>query len=167
MQVDETYYGNTSKRAKGYKKGHRHKQQIVALVEPSTGRAKAFHVKRATTEKVRNILFTTVDRKSTLVSDDSRLYTYTGKAFADHQTVNHRSGTYLNKKGFTTNNVENFFGVFKRSIKAHIVVSEQHLARYVAESVFRYSNRKITDFERALEALKGIEGKRLTYRPIS
>ena len=56
VQVDETYYGNTSKRAKGYKKGHRHKQQIVALVEPSSGRAKAFHVKRATTEKVRNIL---------------------------------------------------------------------------------------------------------------
>jgi hypothetical protein len=72
----------------------------------------------------------------------------------------------VNKKGFSTNNVENFFGVFKRSIKAHIVVSEQHLARYVAESVFRYSNRKVTDFERALEVLKGIEGKRLTYRPI-
>ena len=35
VQVDETYYGNTSKRAKGYKKGHRHKQQIIALVEPS------------------------------------------------------------------------------------------------------------------------------------
>ena len=166
VQVDETYYGNTSKRAKGYKKGHRHKQQIVALVEPSSGRAKAFHVKRATTEKVRNILFTTVDRKSTLVSDESRLYQYTGKAYADHQTVHHKSGTYVNKKGFTTNNVENFFGVFKRSIKAHIVVSEQHLNRYVAESVFRYTNRKINDFERALEALKGIEGKRLTYRPI-
>ena len=50
-------------------------------------------------------------------------------------------------------------------LDAFIVVSEQHLARYVAESVFRYSNRKISDFERALEALKGIEGKRLTYRP--
>jgi transposase-like protein len=134
VQVDETYYGNTSK--------------------------------RATTEKVRNILFTTVDRKSTLVSDESRLYKFTGKAYADHQTVHHASGTYVNKKGFSTNNVENFFGVFKRSIKAHIVVSEQHLNRYVAESVFRYTNRKITDFERALEALKGIEGKRLTYRPI-
>ncbi len=166
VQVDETYYGNTSKRAKGYKKGHRHKQQIIALVEPSTGRAKAFHVKRATSEKVRNILFTTVDRKSTLVSDESNLYKYTGKAYADHQTVHHASGADVNKKGFSTNNVENIFGVFKRSIKAHIVVSEQHLGRYVAESVFRYSNRKINDFERALEALKGIEGKRLTYRPI-
>src|SRR5436309_4794889 len=32
VQADETYYGNTSKRAKGWKKGNRHKQQIVALV---------------------------------------------------------------------------------------------------------------------------------------
>ena len=166
VQVDETYTGNTSKRAKGYKKGHSHKQQIVALVEPSTGRAKAFHVKNATTENVRDILFTNVDRKSTLVTDESHLYVYTGKAYAKHQTVKHSAGHYVNKNGFHTNNVENFFGVFKRSLKAHIVVSEQHLGRYVAESVFRYSNRSITDFERAEEALKGIEGKRLTYRRI-
>lgn len=166
VQVDETYTGNTSKRAKYYQKGHSHKQQIVALVEPSTGRAKAFHVSKATSESVRGILFTTVDRKSTLVTDESKLYRYTGKAYSKHQTVKHAGGTYVNKEGFTTNNVENFFGVFKRSLKAHIVVSEQHLGRYVAESVFRYSNRKISDFERAEEALKGIEGKRLTYRRI-
>ena len=47
VQADETYYGNTSKRAKGYKKGHSHKAGIVALVEPK-GRVKAFHVKSAT-----------------------------------------------------------------------------------------------------------------------
>src|SRR5450759_1175199 len=46
VQADETYYGHTSKRAKGYKKGHSHKQGIVALVEPK-GRVKAFHVKPA------------------------------------------------------------------------------------------------------------------------
>src|SRR5215210_6825144 len=35
VQADETYYGNTSKRAKGYKKGHRHKSGVVALVNPA------------------------------------------------------------------------------------------------------------------------------------
>lgn len=166
VQVDETYTGNTSKRAKGYKKGLRHKQQIVALVDDSKGRVKAFHVKSADKFKIQEILFTNVFRKATLVSDESPLYTEAGKHFAGHQKVNHKRGRYVNKKGYTTNNVENFFGVFKRSLKAHIVVSEQHLNRYLAESVFRYSNRKVTDSERALEALKGIEGKRLTYRPI-
>ena len=143
----------------------RHKQQVVALVDPNSGRTKAFHVKNANFSNVRTILFTNVDRATTLVTDESRLYTDTAREYADHQTVKHSKHNYVNKKGFHTNNVENFFGVFKRSLKAHIVVSEQHLNRYVAESAFRYSNRKINDSERALEALKGIEGKRLTYRP--
>ena len=44
---------------------------------------------------------------------------------------------------------------------------EQHLQRYLAEFDFRYSNREalgVEDNERRDEALKGISGKRLTYR---
>lgn len=41
---------------------------------------------------------------------------------------------------------------------------EQHLQRYLTEFDFRYNTREITDAERADKALKGIEGKRLTYR---
>ena len=44
---------------------------------------------------------------------------------------------------------------------------EQHLQRYLNEFSFRYSNRAglgIGDQERAALTLKGIEGKRLTYR---
>ena len=36
VQADETYYGNTSKRAKSYKKGHSHKASIVALIDENT-----------------------------------------------------------------------------------------------------------------------------------
>ena len=168
VQVDETYTGNTSKRAKGYKKGHSHKQQIVALVEPSTGRAKTFHVRRATSAKLRTILFTNVDRKSILVTDESKLYRYTGKAYAKHQTVKHADGNYVNKAGFTTNNVENFFGVFKRGFRGtYSHCEEQHLQRYLNEFEFRYSNRSglgISDDERTAKALAAIGGKRLTYR---
>jgi hypothetical protein len=45
---------------------------------------------------------------------------------------------------------------------------EKHLHRYLAEFDFRYSNRVargINDVARADRALKGIVGKRLTYRP--
>ena len=45
--------------------------------------------------------------------------------------------------------------------------SEQPLPRYLDEFSFRYNTRKITDAERRDEILKGIEGKRLTYRRIS
>ena len=47
---------------------------------------------------------------------------------------------------------------------------EQHLQRYLLEFQFRYNNRSglgVTDGERTAKALKGIEGKRLTYRPIN
>lgn len=168
VQADETYYGNTSKRAKGYKKGHRYKQQIVALVEPTTGEARAFHVKGATASKVREILVTNASRDSTLVTDESRLYTQTGEEFNAHETVLHAAGEYVNKMGFTTNNVENFLGIFKKGIVGtYHFCSEQHLQRYLVEFSFRYSNRSglgVSDKERAEKIARGAEGKRLTYR---
>lgn len=174
VQADETYYGNSSKRAKSYKKGHRHKQQVVALVEPGA-KVRAFHVKSATAAGVRNILVTNVDRKSELHTDESRLYVDVGKEFAEHKTVKHGSNksgfvasSYVGPDGQHTNNVENFFGVFKRGMRGtYHFCGEQHLARYLAEFEFRYNNRiglGIPDEERAAIALKGIEGKRLTYR---
>jgi len=172
VQADETYYGNTSKRAKGYRKGHRYKQGIVALVEPK-GRARTFHVKPATKESVREILVTSVHRTSELQTDESPLYTEVGGEFGAHKTVFHgtrrKPGHYVGKDGQTTNAVENFFGNFKRSMRGtYRFCSEQHLVRYLAEFEFRHNHRSklgFTDGERTAKALKGIEGKRLTYRP--
>ena len=45
--------------------------------------------------------------------------------------------------------------------------SEKHVHRYVAEFDFRYNNREANgcdDGERSREALRGIVGKRITYR---
>jgi len=168
VQADETYYGNTSKRAKGYKKGHSQKSGVVALVEPSTGKARAFVVKGATAEMVGRILYTNVRRKAVLVTDESRLYDFPGTQYAEHQTVLHTAGKYVNKDGYTTNNVENFFGVFKKGMSGvYHFCGEQHLQRYLDEFCFRYSHRSglgVNDAARAERALKGIEGKRLTYR---
>jgi hypothetical protein len=46
-------------------------------------------------------------------------------------------------------------------------VSPQHLKRYLAEYDFRYNERmalNVSDMERTEKAIKGIVGKRLTYR---
>ena len=169
VQADETYYGNTSKRAKGYKKGHSQKSGVVALVEQSTGKARAFAVKSATAEKVGKILYTNIRRKAVLVTDESNLYNFSGQQFSDHQTVKHTAGKYVNKDGYTTNNVENFFGIFKKGmVGTYHFCGEQHLQRYLDEFAFRYSNRSglgITDGERAAIAIRNASGKRLTYRP--
>jgi transposase-like protein len=169
VQADETYHLNTSKRAKGYKKGHSHKAKIVALVDENTKTVRTFHIaKSMTAEKIAQILFTNVQRKATLVTDESRLYQVLGKEFGDHQTLNHGAREYVNAAGFTTNNVENFFGIFKRGMRGtYTFCGEQHLHRYLTEFEFRYNNRSglgVSDGERTAAALKGIEGKRLTYR---
>lgn len=169
VQADETYYGN-SKRSKSYRKGHSHKNKVVALVEPN-GRARAFKVETADVQTVREILVTNADRKSELHTDESRLYIGVGREFAAHKTVEHgwnQRGYYVGKEGQTTNNVENFFGIFKRGMKGvYHFCGEQHLQRYLNEFSFRYSNRSglgVNDGERAALAIKGAEGKRLTYR---
>ena len=57
------------------------------------------------------------------------------------------------------------FSLMKRAVfGTHHSISEAHLPRYLAEWDFKWNTRKISDGERAAEALKGIEGKRLTYR---
>jgi transposase-like protein len=173
IQADETYYGNTSKRAKHHRKGHKHKSGVVALVEPKSGQVRA-KVMRATAENISEFLFTNVHRTSELHTDESSLYTTLGKEFAAHKTVQHgwgRSrGEYVGSDGQTTNNVENFFLQFKRGMRGtYIHVEPQHLQRYLNEFSFRYNHRMglgVNDAARAEIALKGISGKRLTYRRV-
>jgi transposase-like protein len=171
IQADETYYGRTSKRAKSYRKGHKHKASVVALVEPH-GHARVFHVQRATSETVREILVTNAHRSSELHTDESNLYKKVGKEFAAHKTVEHGSnsmrGFFVGSEGQSTNAAENFFGIFKGSmVGTYRFCGEQHLKRYLAEFQFRHNNRVglgVNDGERTARAMKGIEGKRLTYR---
>jgi ISXO2 transposase-like protein len=67
-----------------------------------------------------------------------------------------------------TNTIEGYFSIFKRGMKGiYQHCSEQHLHRYLAEFDFRYNTRialGMNDRDRAELALKGIVGKRLTYR---
>jgi hypothetical protein len=67
-----------------------------------------------------------------------------------------------------SNTVEGFYSVFKRGMKGiYQHCSEKHLHRYVTEFDFRYNNRVklgVDDAARTDNALRGIVGKRLTYR---
>ena len=67
-----------------------------------------------------------------------------------------------------TNTVEGFFSILKRGVVGtYHHVSEAHLHRYLSEFDFRYNERAklgVTDTERFAKAMKGIVGKRLTYR---
>lgn len=67
-----------------------------------------------------------------------------------------------------TNTIEGYFSIFKRGMKGtYQHCAKKNLHRYLAEFDFRYSNRIANGFDdkaRAVEGLKGIVGKRLTYK---
>jgi len=163
VEADETYVGgkqgNRATRAVAPKK------PVVALVERE-GEVRSFHVTNVNAKTLRPLIVTNVDRRSHLMTDESVVYTSVGREFAGHTTVIHSKGEYVRKGGFAhSNTAENFFSIFKRGvIGTYHHMSEAHLGRYCAEFDFRYNNREVSDFERADEALKGIAGKRLTYR---
>jgi hypothetical protein len=59
------------------------------------------------------------------------------------------------------------FGLKRGITGVYHHVSQQHLKRYLAEFDFRYNERialGVDDTERAAKALRGVAGKRLTYR---
>jgi hypothetical protein len=118
---------------------------------------------------IRKVIFENVVLDSTLHTDEAQHYKRPGREFAKHESVNHSAGEYA-RKGVTTNTVEGFFSIFKRGMTGvYQHCGEQHLHRYLAEFDFRYSNRAalgVEDTERASRIVKGIKGKRLTYRRI-
>jgi len=67
-----------------------------------------------------------------------------------------------------TNGIEGFWALLKRSIKGtYISVEPFHLGRYVDEHMFRFNERKGDDGSRFVSALRGIIGRRLTYKELT
>ena len=164
VEADETYVGGKARNRKNHIPP---KEPVFALVERE-GKVRSRHVTVPNAKTLRDILVTNVDRKSYLMTDESTLYPKTGEEFAGHGTVNHSAEEYVRGNFWHTNTVESYFAILKRGIMGtYHHVSPQHLKRYLGEFDFRYNERAalgVTDSERATKALKGIVGKRLTYR---
>lgn len=166
VESDETFVGGKKKNVhKGKPEPKKH--AVHALVERG-GKMRAKHVVDVTAKTLRHNLVTMASRKSELHTDEALAYYWLGKEFASHKTVNHSQDEYVGKDGAGVQSAEAFFAILKRGVYGTFhSVSEQHLQRYVDEFVFRWNNRSalgVEDFERAAEMLKGIAGKRLTYR---
>jgi transposase-like protein len=165
VEADETFIGG-AKKNRAYAKKAPKKQHVMALVERG-GEARSFHIANVTARTLRPKIVKSASRKSHLRTDEGKWYQRVGEEFASHAAVNHAQDEYV-RGDASTNAAENYFSILKRGIYGvYQHVSEAHLQRYLAEFDFRYNNRSglgVEDGERAARALKGITGKRLTYR---
>ncbi|MSO92210.1 MAG: IS1595 family transposase [Rhodospirillales bacterium] len=169
VEVDETFIGHDkTKKPRGSRKGrgYHHKYKVLTLVS-RTGEARSFHVQDLSAKALVPILQANIARETKVKTDEAGQYHHLKKFFAEHHVLRHNVGEYGRGEAHT-NTIEGFFSIFKRGMKGvYQHCGEQHLHRYLAEFDFRYNNRtalNVTDAERAAKALKGIVGKRLTYR---
>jgi len=165
VEADETYVGGKAKNRKNYVPP---KEAVFALVERD-GKVRSRHVPDVSAKTLRQALVTQASRKSYLMTDEAPTYKAVGREFSGHGSVNHSIEEYVRGGGFWhTNTVENYFSILKRGITGtYHHVSQKHLKRYLGEFDFRYNERaalRVSDADRTTTALKGIVGKRLTYR---
>lgn len=173
VEVDETFIGrDLTVKPKGQKKGrgYAHKHKVLSLVDRSTGRARSMVVDSLKAQDVVPILLANIARESRVMTDEAGQYKHLGRDFQEHRFVRHTADEYVSLDDPTvhTNTIEGYFSVFKRGMKGvYQHCAKRHLHRYLAEFDFRYNERLangIDDVERTEKALRGVVGRRLTYR---
>jgi transposase-like protein len=162
VEADETYLAKSPKTRKAQGTGLNAKPapQVFSLVERG-GNIRSMHLDD---KNIRSALAKHMDEKSRLVTDGAQVYKF---QVVNHESVDHSRFEW--KRGDVhTNTLEGFFSIFKRGlIGTYQHMDKKHLDRYLAEFDFRQNTRAklgISDTQRTAMAIKGAEGKRLTYR---
>jgi transposase-like protein len=166
VEGDETFISR--KRGFARKRGFGHKVAVLSLVERG-GSVRSMVIQSANRPDIERIMKANIDRETRLMTDSAGYYRRP-MPFASHETVNHLEDEYV-RGDVHTNTIEGFFSIFKRGMNGvYQHCSPRHVHRYLAEYDFRYNNRialGVNDNARTETALRGIVGKRLTYRDSS
>src|ERR1017187_231719 len=94
------------------------------------------------------------------------LKSYEGMDEYIHEFIDHAEA-YV-RDNVHTNGMENFWSLFKRSLKGtYVSVEPFHLQAYADEQAFRFNNRECDDVGRFRAMVSGIAGKRLTYAELT
>lgn len=171
VEIDDTLQGKVEGAPKRMRREHMGlRNRILTLVERG-GSVRSFHIEGKAIADVMPIIRANVNREARINTDEAATFFDIGKEFFAHDTIVHGNDEYVRYAEpytVTTNTVEGYFSIFKRGMKGvYQHCKEKHLHRYLSEFDFRYSNRVargIDDVARTELALKGIVGKRLTYR---
>src|SRR5271167_1083917 len=185
VEVDETFVGgklanmHKSKkvelqrlRSQQTEPDHLNKTIVMGMLDRDLRQVRARVIPNVTRETLQNAILKHVKYGSRVFTDEHLGYTGLHYRFV-HDVVNHME-TYVN--GIVhTNGIENFWSLFKRTLKGtYVSVEPFHLQRYADEQVFRFNHRggkkkedRVTDAQRFSKALSQIVGKRLTYAELT
>lgn len=174
-EADETFIGGLAKnmhkarRAKAISgTGGSGKAVVMGVLRRGDGvaasKVTARHVPDATATTLHAAVRAAVEPGSELFTDAHRGYRGLSADYI-HQTVDH-SIEYV-RGNVHTNGLENFWSLFKRTVKGtYVSIEPFHLEPYVVEQTFRFNERKDNDGGRFRKVLGGAAGKRITYKEL-
>jgi transposase-like protein len=170
VEVDETYVGGDAvnmhmwKRKTQVRHGYAHKTPVQGARERETGTVKADVISGG---NLRANVREWVEPNATVFTDEASGYKRLTEDGFDHKTVTHGRREYVS--GIVhTNGIENFWALLKRSIKgSQTHVDREHLGRYVTERQFAYNYRDSNDLGRMKLAVKGVDGRRVTWNDLT
>ena len=116
---------------------------VVGIVQRD-GNVVAEVMRHLTYDKLKELVNKYVDKdESVLITDEYSGYNKFSKII-EHISIDHK--TMYSYKGINTNTIESFWAIVKRQIIGqHHSVSVKYLPNYVAETVFKFNNRKKDD----------------------
>jgi transposase-like protein len=147
------------------------KVPVFGMLDRETRQVRTQLIPTVNREALMDAILSNVEKGSKVYSDGESGYRSLPAQGFIHETVNHMN-EYVRGE-VHTNGIENFWSLFKRTLKGtYVAVEPFHLTRYADEQAFRYNNRAtkdnpLTDSDRFALAVTQIVGKRLTYSELT
>ncbi|KAF2327272.1 IS1595 family transposase [Flavobacterium daemonense] len=173
IEADETFVGGKNKNRHKDKKveqsqgrSFKDKTPVLGLLQRD-GTVRAFVIPDTKSKTIQPIILKHVQKDSVFISDEWHGYRGLHSHF-DHHVVDHGKKQYVdfNNSEIHSNSIEGFWGIMKRGYNGiYNWWSRKHMQKYVDEFVFRFNNRKTTQFDRFTILLSNMEN-RITYKEL-
>lgn len=169
VEADEVYIGGKARKGSAIKgtktNADRHTPVAVLVKRGKSGRARATVVGHPLGGVLKRNIVANVERGTEMHTDQHKAYRRIGELIGgEHKHVNHWIQEFA-RGDVHSNTAESWNALLERSIVgAFHHVSPEHLSRYCDEVEFRWNRREMDDTERTVAAIRGSDGKRLTYR---